>query len=431
LRKIISLQGEWRFALDPSAASAGAAWYSRTLPDVVQLPGATDENDQGQPVAPALDHLTRKCAYIGQAWYQRDVHIPGDWAGCLSRLLLERTKLTRVWIDGVDCGSRDSLTTPHRYDLGLLAPGPHTLTIMVDNASRPPVGSPYAPSRPGSPHQISEHTQTNWNGILGRIELQRLEPVFIDDVQVYPDVSARQAIVRARVGNRSDQSVFVSLGLKAWGWNDDSERPCSETERHMGLPPGAPGKPAMQWIEARLPLGVSALMWDEFSPRFYRLLYTLQTRGIGDQVDTVFGLCEFAPLGTQFAVNGRRTFLRGAQDANVLPATGDTPMDVASWLRLFERSRADGFNFVRFQRWCPPDAAFVAADQLGLYLQPGLPNRAPLDGEACDACLRLEGERILREYGNHPSFVMFAVGDEADLLRHFRAVDNRRLYGSD
>ena len=50
-------------------------------------------------------------------------------------------------------------------------------------------------------HAIDERTQTNWNGIIGRLELQASAPVWIEDLQVYPDVANKQAKLRVVVGN--------------------------------------------------------------------------------------------------------------------------------------------------------------------------------------------------------------------------------------
>ena len=70
-------------------------------------------------------------------------------------------------------------------------------------------------------------------------------------------------------------------------------------------------------------------------------------------------------------------------------------------------------NQVRFHSFCPPDAAFTATDELGLYLQiePGTWNTFS-PGSAMDEFLYLETEKILKAYGNHPSFVLFSPSNE-------------------
>ena len=113
-------------------------------------------------------------------------------------------------------------------------------------------------------------------------------------------------------------------------------------------------------------------------------------------------------------------------------------MDAAGWVRVFEIAKSYGINHYRFHSWCPPEAAFAAADELGIYLQPELPNFGGNIGEPpakATWCLE-EGRRILRAYGDHPSFVMLALGNElvrgqdvrADLVRKLRQYDPRQLF---
>ena len=46
------------------------------------------------------------------------------------------------------------------------------------------------------------------------------------------------------------------------------------------------------------------------------------------------------------------------------------PTDVESWRRIVRICKAHGLNHIRFHsRWCPPKAAFEAADELGFYYQ--------------------------------------------------------------
>ena len=82
---------------------------------------------------------------------------------------------------------------------------------------------------------------------------------------------------------------------------------------------------------------------------------------------------KFSTLGTQFTINGTKTFLRGKHDACVFPLTGYPPMDVEGWQKVFRIAKSYNINFYRFHSWTPPLAAFEAADIEGIYLQPELP----------------------------------------------------------
>ena len=162
-RSTINLAGLWRVALDPRNEGVRDRWYGRTFPETLALPGTTDEAHMGEFADEHCeDRLSRIWRWIGPAWYQRTVTIPQAWKGQRVTLFLERTKDSQVWVDDRWIGCDDSLSTPQEFDLSAaLTPGRHTLTILVDNAKLPPVGPC---------HQVDERTQTNWNGMLGRID---------------------------------------------------------------------------------------------------------------------------------------------------------------------------------------------------------------------------------------------------------------------
>ena len=412
----VPLGGEWRFALDPKNEGVTGKWFQGRLDDRIQLPGTTDEARKGKPTdARETGRLTRLFPYAGAAWYQRDIEVPAAWGSKRVVLELERTKTSRLWVDGNAAGSQDSLVAPHHYPLGAFAPGRHQLTLRIDNAEYAPIGDP---------HQISDHTQTNWNGIIGKIGLTVTDKVWIEDVQVYPDFAKRTVRVRVEVGNGTGKAAAGTLALHVAGGTPITATFSAPDERAV--------------VETTYAMSDGAKGWDEFTPALYTLAVSLEAPGAADHRDVRFGLRDFSARGgTQFRINGKTLFLRGRHDACVFPLTGYPPMTVDGWLRVFKISKSYGLNHHRFHTWTPPEAAFEAADQLGVYLQPELPNWAAYgESTAHDDFLRAEGERLLRAFGNHPSFVMLSLGNElggnqdarAVFVKHFRELDGRHLY---
>ncbi len=147
---------------------------------------------------------------------------------------------------------------------------------------------------------------------------------------------------------------------------------------------------------------------------------------------------DFRIEGKHFYADGKPTFLRGKTDNCVWPLTGHVAMDEDTWTDYLRICQEYGINHLRFHSWCPPEAAFAAADKLGFYMQPELPFWGAL--EPNDTILMnflyKEGENILRTYGHHPSFVMFALGNElwgdvdamAKMVTHFRGIAPDKLY---
>ena len=430
----IYLNGSWQFALDTSKVGIKEKWYTRTLTDSVRLPGTLDENKKGIPNTNKLEtmRLSRELMYAGMAWYQKTIIIPETWNGHYIRLMMERTKPTQVWVDNKLIGSSTDILTPQYYNLtNHLSPGEHVLTILVNNDDRS------VPEGVTGSHAWTEHTQSNWNGIIGKFCLEAFNPVHIETVQVYPDIILKKITVRVKISNPEGYTEKTSLILKADAWNTDAKHSVPSKSFPVTLRKGG------NTIELTYSMGSKTRFWSEFDPALYKLVVILKGKKILDNTTLDFGMRKFSTQGTQFTINGTKTFLRGKHDACVFPLTGYPPMDVAGWQKVFRIAKSYNINFYRFHSWTPPLAAFEAADIEGIYLQPELPfwggfrkNR----NSDLNAFLLKEGDHILDTYGNHASFVMFALGNELsgdfdvmkEFLNHFKSVDSRHLmaYGS-
>lgn len=350
------------------------------------LPGTLDTNGVGAPPSNTREttHLTRRHTYVGEAAYTRDINIPRQWRDREITLTLERTKPTMLIIDGDTIGRRDNICTPQVYDLTRrLTPGAHKLTIVVDNSD-----SHVPPQLLGSSHAYTEDTQTNWNGIIGDIALSspdrlRAEMVSLTDGKM-------NIFTTAGDGEKYDVNVLM-----------DSGKGYKEIHRSKAATP-------IYSFAFALP---DSLLWSEFSPRLYPVRVVINGKSVYEQP---VGYCRFGSDGRHFTVNGKRTFLRGKHDACVFPLTGHVPMDVDAWRRYLGICKSYGINHVRFHSWCPPEACFVAADELGMYLQPELPFWGDFDSSDTRLMtfLAKEGRNIINTYGHHPSFVMMALGNE-------------------
>ena len=445
----LPLTGTWSFRLDGQNVGIAGEWFTQAFDDTIQLPGTTDENHKGiKKDEQCIDRLSRVWYWKGPAWYQRRVTIPNAWKDKRITLFLERSKHTRVWVDKTFCGWEDTLSAPQIFDLtDATAPGEHTITVLVDNARLPPVG----PS-----HAVDERTQTNWNGIVGTIELRASAPVWLDDLQIYPNEAEKEALVRAVVGNITGVAASGQITVRCASYH--ATRPAIFEAQSIKVT--APNRENV--VEFTYSLGDDVPLWDEFQPAMLRLTIDLETTAGGkqyrDQRSVDFGVRRFATRRNQFTVNGSPVFLRGKLDCCFFPLTGYPPMDKAGWIRVLSIAKSYGINHYRFHSWCPPHAAFEAADELGIYLQPELPNKRSafnalesedaarysidrLDMETSETDVSLydyakrEGELILKHFGNHPSFVMFTLGNELgrrpamyNLVAYFKDIDPRHLY---
>ncbi|MDP3431578.1 MAG: glycoside hydrolase family 2 TIM barrel-domain containing protein, partial [Bacteroidota bacterium] len=454
----IDLAGAWQFAMDPSDKGITEAWYNQVLSDSLLLPGSLTTNGKG-------DDITLTTLWIGQivdssfykkpeyakfrepgnikipfwlqpvkyykgaAWYQKEVTIPEDWNGQSVGLFLERCHWeSRLWVDDKEVGMQNSLGTPHQYDLtNFLTPGKHRLTLCIDNRVKdfdPGVNS----------HSISDHTQSNWNGAIGQLYLEARPMVKIQNIQVFPDVQNKKIAVKVKVQNPSGNATSVKLNLQVTG---TSQKKSADFELKEGE----------NELEMNLGMGADVKLWNEFHPNVYSLEASLKdkTSGQTDVLTTTFGMREFKTNGKQIFINGQPTFLRGTLECAIFPKTGYPATDIDEWIRIFEICRAHGLNHMRFHSWCPPKAAFDAADQTGFYLQVEASSWANQsttlgDGKPFDKYLYEESERMMAEYGNHPSFCMFVYGNEpggpnqhqflTEFVNFWKNKDSRRIYTS-
>ena len=442
----MSLDGFWRIEMDPADAGLKQEWFKRRLPYLIRLPGILQSQDYGLPIStstpwvlslydrfwylredykayteagkvkvPFLSQPPRH--YIGPAWYQRDLQIPQSLSSRRIVLTLERPHwVTTVWIDDRIVGAQNSLVAPHVYDLGAVTPGSHRLTIRVDT-------SMVLPYRPDA-HSVSDSLGGSWNGIVGAIELSDTGRVWIDDAQVFPSLAQHTMLIKVRIGNATGRSGSATLTAI---WPDVGVVPVTWDEKG-----GA--------AEVQVPIRFDAEAWDEFHPKRYPLRLWLKGTEVDEYKDLQVGLRDIRAEGNQFILNGRPINFRGTHSGGDFPRTGYPPTDVKAWLDLFKTCKKWGLNHMRFHSWCPPEAAFEAADQIGFYLQPepGMWNEIS-PGTPMERMLYEETDRMIKAYGNHPSFMLLSASNEpkgkwqeslSNWVRRYHEQDPRRLYVS-
>ena len=431
----INLAGTWSVRLDPKDEGINAHWEGQLYQQPISLPGTTDDAQLGiADTIPLglgiaqLNHLIRKYSYIGPAWYSREIEIPGDWKGKDVDLYLERVIWeTQVWIDGVKMeGYCESLISPHRFNLtpGIKPGKKQILTIRVDNRKK------YEISFENMAHPYTDHTQIIWNGIIGKICMNVTDKVNIDQVQIYPDISNKSIDADISVINNERQAVKAKLKLSVTSKDKNQSFPALEKEITVN--------PGTNTLDVNYLLDDKATLWDEFNPQLYTLTAELSGKNIQSTNNFDFGLRKIAHNVNILTINDRPLFLRGTVECCVFPLTGHPPMTCDGWQKVFETARQWGLNHLRFHSWCPPEAAFEMADKMGFYLQIELPiwsvtlDNAPQPQKF----MREEGDRIIREYGNHPSFCFWSMGNElqrdftvlGNIVSELKKKDNRHLY---
>ena len=449
-QETINLAGDWELSLGDSLH----------YDDYVILPGSLLTNGKGDPVSvktqwtgslydssyyfnPYMEKyrvegnmkfpffLTPETHYVGYAWYKKGVYVPSSWKRSRVVLFLERPHIeTTVFVNGVKVQHQMSLSTPHECDITRwIVPGQrNNIAICVYNGiENVCVGQ--------DSHSVTDQTQGNWNGIAGRMELRSTpSDVYFKKVKLTPYLMTGQVRVDVEVDG---SQVY----LRTSSYEQDYPQ-----VHIVVVPDNKPDSVVREFVTAILQpktsfmvsLGEEISIWNEFFPQLYRIGISVGN----DYYETTFGMRSITVDGRQIMINGRPVWLRGTVENCCFPETGYPPMDEESWLKIFRKCKAYGLNHMRFHSYCPPEAAFAAADRVGFYLQPegpSWPNHGVRlrRGQKIDEYLLEESKRIVDTYGHHPSFVMMAAGNEPagdwvnycnDWVKEMKKYDPARLY---
>ena len=285
-------------------------------------------------------------------------------------------------------------------------------------------------------HSITDHTQTNWNGMTSKLFIIAPPATYLYVIQLYPDIKNKQVLARIKINNIKNTTAKMYIQLQGTSVNEGVSKLQSLTKEFT-----IKGKSTE--LEIVYPMGDHPLLWDEFHPNLYSLKVDLTGKGEHEEKTKGFGMREFSTKGTQFTINGHLTFLRGTLECAIFPKTGYPPTDVESWMHIYKVCRSYGLNHMRFHSWTPPEAAFEAADLTGFYLHIECSSWANQgatigDGKPLDQYIYDESNRVVKDYGNHPSFCMMAYGNEpagtnlvkylTGFTNYWKKKDSRRLY---
>jgi hypothetical protein len=302
---------------------------------------------------------------------------------------MERVHVSsKVWIDDKLIGNCDSLSAPHIYNLGSLKPGKHTLKISVDNNLPVNVGK--------NAHCVTDHTQTAWNGIIGKIELRKLPQNFIENVIAIPNSKNKSLELKTRIniGDANDFKLKYTITTPN-NTNIIKESPLQNSEE----------------VSTIFNFN-SILNWDEFSPNIYKIkVEIIYNEQVMQEFNTQCGFYSHKIKDQQFYINGRPTLLRGTLDCATFPLTGYPNLSKKYWQNLFAVCKKMGINHIRYHSWTPPKVAFDVADEMGFYLQCEHAWTNLSDKKLQEYVMK-ETKRIIEQFGNHPSFMFAAYGNE-------------------
>lgn len=403
-RQTCDLAGIWRFEIDKEDRGFAEHWEKRRLTQTITLPGCLQAQGYGDAISedtpwvqslydalwyqrgeyvyaqengtkvPFLSQPPRH--YTGKAWYQKTIFVPEKSDGFVGRLTLDNTKWkTTLWIDGECKGSIVSLCAPHVYETGALSAGEHTVTLCIDNGWQ----LSYRPDG----HGVSDALGATWNGVAGAITLELFNRVWIERVKV--NAQLPQAAIQVHLKNETSHIQNCIVHVQDTVHTDISaDAVCVLTQ-------------GSQICELTLNYPSDTPLWDEFDQGLHNLIVTLssisnalqgemqssitqlplQSKEMVSQFSKVvlqtkevtFGFRRAEVKDGHFVINGRNTYLRGTHFGGDYPLSGIPDCGSAYWDKIMETVKTWGMNFIRCHSYCPPEAAFEAANRAGVYLQ--------------------------------------------------------------
>jgi hypothetical protein len=416
----IDLSGTWEFGFE-----------NEMFCDTILLPSSTEVSEKGEFEVNQNEtlHLSRRRPFTGVCRYKRTIVIPEQWKNKQIILHLERTKYTRIMLDGEFVSQSHETIIPQRHILSEpLTVGSHELIIEVDNHLTK--YDDFSESLYKG-HQYTEDTQTNWNGILGDIYLEALEPIYIESVKIekVKDESVFQVQVEINNLQVEIDNLQVEINNLPVEMNnlvnttDAQITLCYQKDKEYNSAKNIVRKVVLQQGYNYIDIPVKdedLILWDEFHSNLYQFQIVLEGSQYQTSYETITGFRDITTREHSILLNKTPISLRGNLDCCIYPLTGYAPMKTSEWIEIFRQAKEYGINHVRFHSWCPPEAAFEAADREGIYLQVELScfansfyeDNNPLCDHKLNHYLKDQSVKLIKEFGNHPSFLIFAVGNE-------------------
>lgn len=339
----VSLDGEWRFRLDPDDIGLSEGWFTApdAVADAIAVPGCWQGQGYGHD---GLDELwdfhlkarTFRATFKGTGWYASTFQAPEAWTGARCQLNFGGIHPSaEVWLNGARLGEHGLPFVPFGFDItDCLQPGTvNDLVVRVHEAHRE--------------FGFCFNWQGNWSGLYRGVELTAGGASRLAHVALYPDFATATLRVVARIDGYARPLVLH----------------VAVAEQEIAVPVLAPTVSAEMLIPNMRP-------WSPDAPHLYQVDVTLlDGDGILDALSERTGFVKLSTEGKHFRINDDPYYLRGSGDFVSCPETACPDTDRERWRKKLRGLRDFGYNYVRCQSYVYPPEYFDIADEVGLLVQ--------------------------------------------------------------
>ena len=399
---IISLNGEWSFALDPVKVGEKEQWF---LPD-------TDIRSFDKVAVPhCFSTDPRYALYTGTAWYFRHFNAPAVDAGHHIFIRFDAVFYkTKIWLNGKPVGTHEGGYTAFELDITNYLQSANTLVLQVDNSWD-------TTTIPGAKTKVSYSAANNsqlypwinYGGITRPVQLVTRPACFLQQVKITadPDLKNGQARVQVKtiVKNLSTQPVKQAVHAVVY----ENGRPVHTSFRPVEAKVEA-GSETVLVLENTLP-AKEVKLWNQDEPHLYTATITMGD----DTLTTDFGIRKLEVRGTQLLLNGEPVKMGGCNRPLDHPVYGSVDPDEVLEQDLTLMKNA-GMELSRIAHYPVSEKLLQWADKHGLLIIAEAGNWQMTPAQMSDTLMRNKYRSQLREMmemdWNHPSVIAYSVGNE-------------------
>ena len=401
----ISLDGTWRFRLDPEDEGLRRRWFQR--PDLLRhkitVPGCWQGQGFGHDGQDEVrDFRLRvrvfRATYTGTGWYGKQFRVPAAWKGSSIWINFGGVHPSAdIWLNGQKLGFHSGPFVPFAFDATakIRWGGENFLAVRVHEANRW-LGFTY-------------NWQGNWSGLFRSVELSATGSSWIEELRACPDVDAQKLRMGILVsGADTPLTLMISVRLP------NGRRVAAHTAAVRG---------GERSFDIAVP---SPRLWSPDAPNLYHVDAVLtDNTGVLDAVSERVGFVKLSMRGKHFLINDEPYYMRGSGDFVANPETGSPDTDRDRWRRKLKTLRDYGYNHVRCQSYVPTPEYYDAADEVGLIVQGEMGMLGAWGGQSIwhkygwppplptyRRALRDQWNRTVMRDVNHPSATMYCMSNE-------------------
>jgi beta-galactosidase len=390
----------WRY----SKASDNVAWNKVTLPHCFNMLDCVDP-DRGY--------------YQGPGWYRTMVKVENPFPGGRTLLCFEGAgQKTEVYVFTTRVERHVGGYDEWEVDIT------DSLSKVPKDAPKEIKGTPIAVYCDNSrdagmiPSSLSDFNL--YGGLYRKVHLLYVPAVSLDRVHIEPKLESGkpgEMEVRARLRNPANLRVQVEVALSV---KDPADREIHAATRKLDAWPDATSL-------ANFSVPAPAL-WSPDRPSLYRCEVTLKSSH-GESSSTErfgFRFFEWVEKGP-FKLNGQRLLLRGTHrhedHAGLAAALTD------DLIRREMRMIKDvGANFIRLGHYQQSKLVLDLCDELGLLVWEEIPwCRGGVGGQEYRAQARRMLTNMIGQHYNHPSVILWGLGNENDWPGDFEEFDQKKI----